>query len=97
MSADTLDDEITLPARFAVDAYPDPFNGRAAIRAALPGSGDYSVQVVDILGRVVYSKSGHSSDTAVQTFFWTPDNIGLERITTPCDTLTKSTLEPLHI
>ncbi len=74
-SIDALDEEITLPKAFVVDNFPNPFNESTVITAAFPDKGDYSVRIVDILGRTVYVESGTIQNASIQTFKWSPEQL----------------------
>ena len=48
-----VEDEGALPTRFAVSAYPNPFNAELRLNYTLPSSAPVKVKVVDVLGRQV--------------------------------------------
>jgi hypothetical protein len=52
--ATSLDDDAQIPAAFALHGnFPNPFNPTTTLRFDLPQAAEVSIQVVDILGRVV--------------------------------------------
>jgi hypothetical protein len=48
---------ISLPDRFDVDVFPNPFNPATTIRYRLPAVSDVAVDIIDIMGRSVWSYS----------------------------------------
>ncbi len=61
----------SLPDRFDVDVFPNPFNPATTIQYRLPTVSDVAVDIVDIMGRSVWSYTAGGSQAGTHILQWT--------------------------
>jgi hypothetical protein len=62
-----------VPKNFAVQNYPNPFNPTTTFELALPQGGDWSVNVYNVTGQLVWSQAG-TSEPGIKTVEWNASN-----------------------
>jgi len=63
-----------VPKNFAVQNYPNPFNPTTTFEFALPQGGDWTVNVYNVTGQLVWSQAG-TSEPGIQTVEWNASNL----------------------
>lgn len=71
----SLKEDESLPKKFSLEIYPNPFNPETTIRFLTPEVSDINIQIFDILGKLVFNSTLNNINPGVHSLIWNAKDI----------------------